>query len=122
MRVRSMLGVGLGLLLAGAAGAESLEDIHSHCDANRDGEVDRAEYQVRQKDLFFFQDKDKDGALEEGELEGPGAAELIRQGDRDGDGRLELDEWLDARGRAFSRADADKSGTLSVEEVRGGGE
>ncbi len=85
-------------------------------DRNEDGAVDHAEYQARQLDVFLFEDGNKNGALEPGEA--GLTPETIAGADTDGDGRLQMNEFLEARSRDFNAADTDSDGLLSRDEIR----
>ena len=120
MRIRTPLiltSLCAAALLAVAGFADTLAEIVAFADTNHDGEVDRAEFQRRQKDVFFFSDADKNGRLSASELGTGEAAEVLELADRNRDGELELDEFLDLRARAFSRADTNKDGALSLGSV-----
>lgn len=87
-------------------------------DRNRDGYVDRGEFQQRAVELFFFADADRDGRATAADLDrvtlDPGGSAAA---DRDGDGWISLPEFLELRLARFRGADADGDGRLSRAEV-----
>jgi len=90
---------------------------HAATDQNRDGEIDRDEFEQRIVQVFYFADVDKDGFVTFGQLMVFDEARLFETADLDGDSRLSLSEFLNARAGNFRDADTDRSDTLSVEEV-----
>ncbi len=90
---------------------------HAATDQNHDGEIDRDEFEQRIIQVFYFVDTDKDGFVTIGQLTVFDEALLFETADLDGDSRLSLPEFLDARFENYRRADTDRSDTLSIEEV-----
>ena len=87
-------------------------------DENRDGRIDREEFQHRVVEIFYFGDIDKDGYLTQQEL----VAAVVfpddfTDADRSGDGRISLYEFIQVRFANFDEVDADDDGVLSVDEV-----
>ncbi len=87
-------------------------------DKNKDGKVDREEFQQRVMEIFFFGDRNKDGYMTREELvavvEFP---EDFADADRDSDGKYSYPEFVDVRFETFDEVDSDGDGMLSVEEV-----
>lgn len=86
-------------------------------DRNRDGEIDRDEFEQRIIQIFYFADSDRDGFVKNGQLAVFDEDRLFETADVDHDSRLSLAEFLEARSKNFREADTDGSGTLSLEEV-----
>ena len=90
---------------------------HAATDQNHDGEIDRDEFEQRIIQVFYFVDADRDGYVTIGQLTVFDEALLFETADLDGDSRLSLPEFLNARFENYREADTDGSGTLSIEEV-----
>jgi len=90
---------------------------HAATDKNRDGEINRDEFEQRMIQFFYFADVDKDGYVTIGQLMVFDEAQLFESADLDNDSRLSLSEFLVARSKNFSATDTDRSGGLSVDEV-----
>lgn len=87
-------------------------------DENRDGKIDRPEFQARLMEIFYHGDVDKDGFLTFAEMEKVVAfPEDFRNADQNGDGRISSAEFFRARAGTFDETDADSDGMLSLEEV-----
>ena len=97
-------------------------------DANKDGFVDRGEWDAGQEARFRQLDTDKDGKLSKDELF-PRASraddrQLERQDrrfqrmDRDRDGVVSKAEFMAQADRNFARCDADKDGRINTAECR----
>ncbi len=106
--------------LAHAQGAPPTNDpraAFAASDENRDGRIDHEEFHHRIVQVFYFADTDRDGYVTNGQLKTFDEATLFSDGDRDGDGRLSLYEFVNVRFGNFRDADDDSNGTLSEEEV-----
>lgn len=137
---------------AGPRGGESAA-IFKKLDADSNGKLTKGEIPEEQRRLFErlveTQDKNKDGELTEAEFAaglsegrprgdmppgGPGGRpgmggqfnpeEVFRRADRNGDGKVTLDEVPEERREGFrmmlNRADTDKDGAATLEEFRRG--
>jgi Ca2+-binding EF-hand superfamily protein len=106
--------------LANAQGAPPSNDpraAFAASDENKDGRIDHEEFHHRIVQVFYFADHDRDGYVIVGEIKTFDEASLFANGDRDGDGKLSLYEFVNVRFENFREADDDASGTLSEEEV-----
>ena len=90
---------------------------HAATDRDHNGEIDREEFEQRIIQIFYFADVDRDGFVTVGQLAAFDEALLFETADLDGDTRLSLSEFLNARFENFREADTDGSDTLSVEEI-----
>jgi hypothetical protein len=86
-------------------------------DLNRDGYIDRGEFQTRMVEVFYAADVNKDGFLDPTELKRLAFPEDFTDDDKDRDGRVSMHEFLRVRVHDFDLADTDHDGELSVEEV-----
>ena len=103
-------------------------------DTNKDGAVDRAEWQAGQEARFRSLDSDRDGRLTQEELfaRTPAQGNSVLTGDRqaqrqtayfqlldaDRDGTVTLAEFLAQAERNFARCDVDGNGRIDVAECR----
>jgi Ca2+-binding EF-hand superfamily protein len=85
-------------------------------DTNKDGQIDRAEFQGRVLYEFSSRDQDKDGFLTQSELPHV-TAEAVRAADGDSDGRLSAIEYMNQRLREFDAADRNRDGVLTQAEM-----
>lgn len=117
----SSLAVGCLLSLATVpqAGAQAAKQAFSTSDLDKDDKIDRAEYQRRMVEVFYFADRNKDGVVTIDEI---AAIETVddkafKAADRDGNGKLSVNEFVAYRMIQFDEADTNKDGVLTVEEV-----
>jgi len=117
----SSLAVGCLLTLATApqAGAQAAKQSFPTSDLDKDGKIDRAEYQRRMVEVFYFADRNKDGVVT---IEEIAAIETVdekafKAADRDGNGKLSVNEFVAYRVIQFDEADTNKDGVLTIEEV-----
>ena len=117
----SSLAVGCLLALATVhqAGAQAAGQSFSTSDLDKDGKIDRAEYQRRMVEVFYFADRNKDGVVT---IEEIAAIETVdekafKAADRDGNGKLSVNEFVAYRVIQFDEADTNKDGVLTIEEV-----
>jgi EF hand len=112
------------LLLAtgspGVASAQSEGEPFGLTDYDKNGRLDRQEYQKRMIEVFYFADRNKDGVVTVEEL---AAIETVdqkafRAADRSGDGKLTVEEFVAYRIVDFDAADKNKDGVLTYEEVQ----
>ena len=86
-------------------------------DTNKDGVIDRGEFNTRIVEVFYFADVDKNGFLSPEEQKRLAFPEDFKEDDKDADGRISLREFLRVRFKDFDAADTDHDGVLSLEEV-----
>jgi len=115
--------IAVASVLAGAGPAwaqlpspQELRQQFQETDRNDDGKVDREEFHRRSVDLFYFLDKDRKGYLVLVDVKGL-TAEDFKAANRKADGKLTLDEFLNARFRHFELADTNGDGVLTFQEV-----
>ena len=89
-------------------------------DIDKNGSIDRQEYQRRMVEVFYFADRNKDGVVTIEEL---AAIETVDQkafrgADKNGDGKLTVQEFVAYRIVDFDAADKNKDGVLTYEEVQ----
>ena len=110
----------LTLSAAPDVAAQATKDPFATSDLNKDGKIDRAEYQRRMVEVFYFADKNKDGVVTVEEI---AAIETVdeaafKKADKNGDGKLSLNEFVTYRVIQFDEADTNHDGVLTVEEVK----
>ena len=98
-------------------------------DTNKDGFVDRAEWDAGQEARFKLLDTNRDGKLTKDELfvgngtppsdrQLQGQATYFRLLDGDKDGTVSKAEFMAQSGRNFARCDLDKDGRINTAECR----
>ena len=105
--------VGVSDTLAQTAGSAAA---FQATDVNKDGQIDRGEYQGRVLSELSSRDQDKDGFLTRNELPGV-TAEDVRAADTDSDGKLSAIEFMNQRLKEFDAADRNRDGVLTQAEV-----
>lgn len=110
------------LLTPGApsqAAAQAASGSFSTSDLDKNGKIDRAEYQRRMVEVFYFADRNKDGVVTIEEIVAiePLDDKAFKAADRDGSGTLTVNEFVAYRMIQFDEADRNKDGVLTVEEV-----
>jgi len=117
----SSLAVGCLLTVAAVpqAGAQAAKQSFPTSDLDKDNKIDRAEYQRRMVEVFYFADRNKDGVVTIDEI---AAIETVdekafKAADRDGNGKLSVNEFVAYRVIQFDEADTNKDGVLTIEEV-----
>ena len=86
-------------------------------DRNKDGRIDRAEFQEWMIEVFYIRDKDRKGYLVIDDVRDQMRSEVFRAINRKGDGKLSLQEFLNALFVDFDTADVNKNGAVTVEEI-----
>jgi len=109
------------LLLDGSALAQTSPPLDAkkwvtEHDKNGDGKIDREEFHQAVVEAFFFRDKDKNGYLMIGELK-EASPEALKAVARKSDGRITLQEYVNALFKDFEAADTNHDGLLTVEEI-----
>jgi Ca2+-binding EF-hand superfamily protein len=89
----------------------------AYFDRNKDGRIDRAEFQEWMTDVFYLRDKDHKGYLVFEDVRGIMTPETLKAINLKGDGRLTLQEFLNATFQDFAAADVNHNGSLTVEEI-----
>ena len=92
------------------------EGFRAH-DKNNDGRIDRAEFQNWVVDGFYFRDQDRKGYLVQADLRGMASPEVFKAMNRTGDGKLTLNEFLNALFQDFSAIDTNQDGAITVQEI-----
>jgi Ca2+-binding EF-hand superfamily protein len=103
-------------VIAQAPAPDWREGFRAH-DKNGDGRIDRAEFQDWVADGFYFRDKGHKGYLVQADLQGAASPELFKAMNRKGDGKLTLNEVLNALFQDFAAIDANQNGFITVEEI-----
>jgi Ca2+-binding EF-hand superfamily protein len=112
--------VGL-FLLHGSAMAQTRPPLDAKAwvkerDKNGDGKIDREEFHQAVVEAFFFRDKAKSGYLVITELS-EATPETLKGVAHKTDGRISLQEFVNALFKDFEAADTDHDGLLTAEEI-----
>jgi Ca2+-binding EF-hand superfamily protein len=101
------------------ASAQNSAELFDLTDIDKSGSIDREEYRKRMVEVFYFDDKNKDGFLDIKEISSFEKIDpkAFRKADKNGDGKLTLQEFVDYRMIQFDEADTNKDGVLTYEEV-----
>ena len=86
-------------------------------DRNKDGRIDREEFQQWMTDVFYLRDKDHKGYLVLEDVRGVMAPETLKAINRKGDGKLSLEEFLNATFQDFAAIDVNHEGSITIEEI-----
>jgi hypothetical protein len=105
---------------AGGARAQSEGEPFGLTDYDKNGRIDRQEYQRRMIEVFYFADRNKDGVVTMEELAVIESVDpkAFRAADKNGDGKLTVEEFVAYRMVDFDAADKNKDGVLTYEEVQ----
>ncbi|MBI2256669.1 MAG: hypothetical protein HYU58_18755 [Proteobacteria bacterium] len=126
-----LLGGVVGLMLGAAAPAFADFGLWQDADTNKDGAIDRTEFDAQGAARFKAIDANGDGFASADELKafheaqrakfeaqkGDMAAKMIKRFDKDGDGKLSEAEWPGKGHMNFADADANKDGAVTTEEM-----
>lgn len=115
--VAAALGALTGLAHAQASAPPDWREGFRAHDSNGDGRVDRAEFQAWMVEAFYFRDQGHKGYLVQSDLQGTLSPELFKAINRKGDGKLTLQEYLNALFQDFAAIDVNQNGAITVEEV-----
>lgn len=102
--------------LAQAPAPDWREGFRAH-DKNGDGWIDRAEFQNWIVEGFYFRDQGRKGYLAPADLQGTASPEVFKAINRKGDGKLTMNEYLNALFQDFAAADVDQTGALTMQEI-----
>jgi Ca2+-binding EF-hand superfamily protein len=110
----------LGAAASQGVRAQSEGEPFSLTDIDKNGSIDRQEYQRRMVEVFYFADNNKDGVVTVEELAVIETVDpkAFRTADKNGDDKLTVDEFVAYRMVDFTAADANKDGVLTYEEVQ----
>jgi Ca2+-binding EF-hand superfamily protein len=108
--------------------SQTLSDRMKTADTDHDGNVTKAEWQAFLKARFASFDKNNDGKLDAGEVtammatqpnpNNMTAADYIKPADKDGDGMISWQEYLDRSMGRFDAWDLNHDGTVSADELK----
>lgn len=121
----------LTLSLAGASAFANKGEHFAEMDANSDGQITSAEHEAAANAKFSKADANSDGTLTKGELttfmmdeKGKSASKAEKKTDKkiskfdsNSDGSLTLAEFTQGMKEMFGKVDADKSGSVSKDEM-----
>ena len=115
------------LLLSSAALAQNhprAGQMLDRMDANNDGSVTQEEFTAARAEMFSKRDRNTDGYLDGEDAGkrmkhrgGEHMAEARDRLDKDGDGRISKDEFVNADSPLFATADKDSNGVLDAHEL-----
>ena len=118
---------GVAMRAVAAARTPDPAQLLRNADANGDGMITEAEFRDARAKLFARLDRDGDGFLTNADTPrrlaarraggGDRLAEAMRGLDKDGDGKVSRDEFVNSPGLIFQRADANRDGVVDRQEL-----
>lgn len=118
--MRIVVAISLVVLVSTGALAQGRGDVLAKSDTNQDGQITREEFVAARAERFDRLDRNGDGFIDEADLPRRLARryeELGAQADRDGDGKVNREEFVSAPTVAFDAADLDGNDVLDAKEV-----
>ena len=114
----SLLGLLLvdGGVMAQTGPSPTMKEWFQRHDKNGDGKIDREEFHQAVVEAFFFRDKGKNGYLVITELT-EATPDTLKSVPHKTDGRISLQEFVNALFKDFEAADTDHDGLLTAEEI-----
>jgi len=118
----SVLAAAVLALLTGSAVAQApvppnLKERFAAFDKNKDGVIDRAEFQAWMTDVFYQEDRGHKGHLTHEDVAAVMSLEKFKAHDPSGDGTITLREFINALFQDFAAADTTQRGALTLEEI-----
>jgi Ca2+-binding EF-hand superfamily protein len=110
-----LIALGVSLSAGPVVANPGLVRMHENMDVNQDGVVTEAEFMDSWDHFFNRMDANKDQLLNRSET----SAEVLKQADKDKDGRVTLSEHQQLRQTHFGNMDKDGSRTLTLAEMAG---
>ena len=104
-------------LLATFIGVASAQSAFNRADSNANASIDLEEFSNYMLDIFFHLDRDRNGPLEDDELNILNPARLAGT-DNDGDGLVSMGEFLNSTAQDFFQLDRDRDSVLNRGEAR----
>jgi len=92
------------------------EGFRAH-DKNGDNRIDRAEFQNWVVEGFYFRDKGHKGYLVQTDLQGAASSEVFKAINQKGDGKLTMNEYLNALFQDFAAIDVNQNGAITMQEI-----
>jgi hypothetical protein len=108
---------GLALAQSPVGGQADWKARFQNHDRNKDGRIDRAEFQEWMTEVFYIRDQGHKGYLVIEDVREYMRSEVFRAVNRKGDGKLTLQEFLNALFVDFDAADVSRNGALTVVEI-----
>jgi Ca2+-binding EF-hand superfamily protein len=107
----------LAVAQTAAQGQPDWKGQFANYDFNKNGRIDRGEFQDWMTDVFYLCDKGHKGYLVLEDVRGIMAPETLKAINSKGDGKLSLQEFLNATFQDFAAADVNHDGTLTMTEI-----
>jgi Ca2+-binding EF-hand superfamily protein len=118
--------VGMAVRAVAQPGKRDFSELLAKADTNGDGVVSRAEFTAARARMFDRLDRNHDGYLSQDDksrfsLRQNGNRDRLQQMilmlDKDGDGRVSRDEFVNSPSLLFERADANHDGVVDAQEL-----
>jgi Ca2+-binding EF-hand superfamily protein len=126
-----LLGGAIGLMLGAAAPAFADFGPWQKADTNKDGSIDRAEFDAQGAERFKAIDANGDGSITSDEMKafhearrakfeaakGDMGGKFLKRFDKDNDGKISAAEWPTEGRLTFEKADANSDGFVTADEM-----
>lgn len=126
-----LLGGVIGMMLSVAVPAFAEMTPWANADTNKDGSIDRTEFDAQRADHFKTADSNGDGFVSDGEMKaffeaqhakmegrhGDMGAKFLKRFDTNNDGKVSETEWPDKGRMTFAEVDANSDGAVTADEL-----